>query len=91
MVRGSVGIGRRARLRILWVYSRVGSSPIFRTTVSRSDDLLFFRSQSGSVGKSPLDLFLFHLTPSSADEPLYRKNNNQIYVKFMKMSIEINF
>ena len=31
-VGGSVGIGRRARLRILWEQSRVGSSPIFRTT-----------------------------------------------------------
>ncbi len=30
MVRGSVGIGRRARLRILWPLGRVGSSPIFR-------------------------------------------------------------
>ncbi len=30
-VRGSVGTGRRARLRILWEQSRVGSSPIFRT------------------------------------------------------------
>ena len=29
--RGSVGIGRRARLRILWWLHRVGSSPIFRT------------------------------------------------------------
>ena len=29
-VRGSVGIGRRARLRILWPLGRVGSSPIFR-------------------------------------------------------------
>ena len=27
---GSVGIGRRARLRILWQQCRVGSSPIFR-------------------------------------------------------------
>ena len=30
-VRGSAGIGRQARLRILWVYARVGSSPISRT------------------------------------------------------------
>ena len=30
MVCGSVGIGRRARLRILWPLGRVGSSPIFR-------------------------------------------------------------
>ena len=30
MVCGSVGIGRRARLRILWWSHRVGSSPIFR-------------------------------------------------------------
>ncbi len=29
-VRGSVGTGRRARLRILWHSCRVGSSPIFR-------------------------------------------------------------
>ena len=27
---GSVGTGRRARLRILWQQCRVGSSPIFR-------------------------------------------------------------
>ena len=27
---GSVGTGRRARLRILWWVHRVGSSPIFR-------------------------------------------------------------
>ena len=27
---GSAGIGRQARLRILWVYARVGSSPISR-------------------------------------------------------------
>ena len=30
-IRGSVGTGRRARLRILWWLHRVGSSPIFRT------------------------------------------------------------
>ena len=29
-VRGSAGIGRQARLRILCLYRRVGSSPIFR-------------------------------------------------------------
>ena len=29
-MRGSVGTGRRARLRILWWVHRVGSSPIFR-------------------------------------------------------------
>ena len=29
-IRGSVGTGRRARLRILWWLHRVGSSPIFR-------------------------------------------------------------
>ena len=29
-MRGSVGTGRRARLRILWWQHRVGSSPIFR-------------------------------------------------------------
>lgn len=28
---GSAGIGRQARLRILWVYARVGSSPISRS------------------------------------------------------------
>ena len=32
---GSVGIGRRARLRILWQQCRVGSSPIFRITFLR--------------------------------------------------------
>ena len=41
MVSGSVGIGRRARLRILWVYSRVGSSPIFRTKDSGKNLGLF--------------------------------------------------
>ena len=30
---GSAGIGRQARLRILWVYARVGSSPISRSLV----------------------------------------------------------
>ena len=30
IIRGSVGTGRRARLRILWWVHRVGSSPIFR-------------------------------------------------------------
>ena len=33
-IRGSVGTGRRARLRILWWLHRVGSSPIFRTKSS---------------------------------------------------------
>ena len=28
--KGSAGTGRQARLRILWVYARVGSSPISR-------------------------------------------------------------
>ena len=32
-MRGSVGTGRRARLRILWWVHRVGSSPIFRSQV----------------------------------------------------------
>ena len=32
MLRGGVGTGRRARLRILWEQSRVGSSPILRST-----------------------------------------------------------
>ena len=30
LICGSVGTGRRARLRILWQQCRVGSSPIFR-------------------------------------------------------------
>ena len=30
LIRGSAGIGRQARLRILCPYRRVGSSPIFR-------------------------------------------------------------
>ena len=30
MTCGSAGIGRQARLRILWLYDRVGSSPISR-------------------------------------------------------------
>ena len=32
-IRGSVGTGRRARLRILWWVHRVGSSPIFRRRI----------------------------------------------------------
>ncbi len=34
-MRGSVGTGRRARLRILWWVHRVGSSPIFRSQVGK--------------------------------------------------------
>ena len=34
-VRGSAGIGRQARLRILCLYRRVGSSPIFRINLLR--------------------------------------------------------
>ena len=33
---GSVGTGRRARLRILWHSCRVGSSPIFRSGITIS-------------------------------------------------------
>ena len=33
MTCGSAGIGRQARLRILWLYDRVGSSPISRIIV----------------------------------------------------------
>ena len=32
---GSVGTGRRARLRILWWVHRVGSSPIFRSNMKK--------------------------------------------------------
>ena len=38
---GSVGIGRRARLRILWWLHREGSSPFFRTKEYREIDTLF--------------------------------------------------
>ena len=37
LVRGSVGIGRRARLRILWYSYRVSSSLIFRSLENRPD------------------------------------------------------
>ena len=45
---GSVGIGRRARLRILWQQCRVGSSPIFRIWLSglRTWWILSFQSFS---------------------------------------------
>ena len=37
---GSVGTGRRARLRILWWLHRVGSSPIFRRVKDKSQQML---------------------------------------------------
>ena len=40
-IRGSVGTGRRARLRILWWLHRVGSSPIFRTKDSSRKTWVF--------------------------------------------------
>ena len=42
-IRGSVGTGRRARLRILWWLHRVGSSPIFRTKDSSRETWVFLR------------------------------------------------
>ena len=45
---GSVGTGRRARLRILWQQCRVGSSPIFRIFFYISNNALgsiFFHNQ----------------------------------------------
>ena len=39
-MRGSVGTGRRARLRILWWVHRVGSSPIFRSQILRRLSLM---------------------------------------------------
>ena len=41
--RGSAGIGRQARLRILWVYARVGSSPISRIQRKGQKALILFR------------------------------------------------
>ena len=41
---GSVGTGRRARLRILWWVHRVGSSPIFRSQVGNRNVPDFFVS-----------------------------------------------
>ena len=49
---GSVGIGRRARLRILWQLCRVGSSPIFRIVKKKDSNEKSFGSfffRSGSV------------------------------------------
>ena len=46
--RGSVGTGRRARLRILWQQCRVGSSPIFRTIKSKKES-----------GRRPIPFFAF--------------------------------
>ena len=40
---GSAGIGRQARLRILWVYARVGSSPISRIQKKGQKALILFR------------------------------------------------
>ena len=41
-MRGSVGTGRRARLRILWWVHRVGSSPIFRSLIGNRNVPDFF-------------------------------------------------
>ena len=57
-IRGSVGTGRRARLRILWWLHRVGSSPIFRTKDSSlfalSGKLLFFLKWEFSLIQLPM-------------------------------------
>ncbi len=46
---GSAGIGRQARLRILWLYDRVGSSPIFRMVrPQRLAEVFVFIQQTGS-------------------------------------------
>ena len=47
-IRGSVGTGRRARLRILWWLHRVGSSPIFRTKDSSRKTWVFLRYRENS-------------------------------------------
>ena len=39
---GSAGIGRQARLRILCMYLRVGSSPIFRSNLRQVEQPAFF-------------------------------------------------
>ena len=46
---GSVGTGRRARLRILWWLHRVGSSPIFRMIMSRAKSSAFCLVQKMSL------------------------------------------
>ena len=48
---GSAGIGRQARLRILWVYARVGSSPISRIL------------EKGILPKRVLFLFFMNFCP----------------------------
>ena len=58
-IRGSVGTGRRARLRILWWLHRVGSSPIFRIKPG------FVRVQAFYFS-DPLPL---HSIPSNKNQP----------------------
>ncbi|MDK2968649.1 MAG: hypothetical protein PWP53_4261, partial [Lacrimispora sp.] len=51
MTCGSAGIGRQARLRILWLYDRVGSSPISRIGKQffiREELLFLYKGKYGS-------------------------------------------
>ena len=50
-IRGSVGTGRRARLRILWWLHRVGSSPIFRTQWREAEPGVLFQESVRRGGK----------------------------------------
>ena len=66
-VRGSVGTGRRARLRILWWVHRVGSSPIFRSQIGNRNvsDLFYYLK-----GKTSLEINDAHAGRSDAGQYL---------------------
>ena len=75
LISGSVGIGRRARLRILWVYSRVGSSPIFRIQPLGSlvnPDFLVFIGLFYFKSKTSMYHLLFPHTSKEIKETYYR-------------------
>ncbi len=61
---GSVGTGRRARLRILWHSCRVGSSPIFRISleskISQRFSALFLCNRKDLSRISVIRSFLLH-------------------------------
>ena len=52
---GSVGTGRRARLRILWQQCRVGSSPIFRIVKKKDSNEKSFGSFLFQKRERPLN------------------------------------
>ena len=64
---GSVGTGRRARLRILWWVHRVGSSPIFRSQIGNRNvsDLFYYLK-----GKTSLEINDAHAGRSDAGQYL---------------------